>query len=229
MSLSTNTEATECSSVSYVGCQDRRRKCRHSLELSTPSVNPRCQEKGISFKPARCWHLSVSGMLRVNVQAMSIVACRPFARQLPRNKSYKTAVTRQDPVNSNKWAVFSVRSVPRRYSRTVIHFNSQIWVELVGEDWVNQVARGLLGLNRCELLLREAGSWGRGYFGKPKEGERLPLEAATEQRLVKTWLWTLLSVIVNCKVQSQAVRRSLINPIINPKPIYSHTQITWQY
>jgi hypothetical protein len=33
----------------------------------------------------------------------------------------------------------------------------------------------------CEKLVDEA----RGQFGNPEEGERPPLEAATEQRLVK--------------------------------------------
>jgi hypothetical protein len=33
---------------------------------------------------------------------------------------------------------------------------------------------------------REVDSRGRGKSGNPEEGERLPLEAATKQRLVKT-------------------------------------------
>jgi hypothetical protein len=35
-------------------------------------------------------------------------------------------------------------------------------------------------------VVREAGSRGGGHFGDPEEGKRLPLEAATKQRLVKT-------------------------------------------
>jgi hypothetical protein len=31
------------------------------------------------------------------------------------------------------------------------------------------------------LRVAEAGSWGRGQFGNPEEGERPPLEAATKQ------------------------------------------------
>jgi hypothetical protein len=34
-------------------------------------------------------------------------------------------------------------------------------------------------------LLWEAGSWGRGQFGNPEEGERSPLETVTKKRLVK--------------------------------------------
>jgi hypothetical protein len=40
----------------------------------------------------------------------------------------------------------------------------------------------------CETLVAEA----RVYFGNPEEEDRPPLEAATKQRLVKTWLLTLL-------------------------------------
>jgi hypothetical protein len=47
-----------------------------------------------------------------------------------------------------------------------------------------------LGFSRCELLLWEAGSWGQEHCENPDERERPPLEAATEQRLVKTWLHT---------------------------------------
>jgi hypothetical protein len=59
-----------------------------------------------------------------------------------------------------------------------------------------------LGFSRCELLLLlwEACSWGRRQFGNPEEGERPPLGATAEQRLMKTWLWTLVCVIVICKI-----------------------------
>jgi hypothetical protein len=49
----------------------------------------------------------------------------------------------------------------------------------------SELVRGLLRFSRCELLLLEAGSCGRGYFGNPEGGERPPLEAATK-RLAKT-------------------------------------------
>jgi hypothetical protein len=51
---------------------------------------------------------------------------------------------------------------------------------------VSQSVRGLLGLSGFELLLLEAGSWSRGIFGNPEEGERSPLEAATKHWLGKT-------------------------------------------
>jgi hypothetical protein len=54
--------------------------------------------------------------------------------------SYTTAVTRQQPVNSNRGTVFSVRSLPKCYKQ----------VRLVG-----QLVRGLLWFCRCELLLLE--------------------------------------------------------------------------
>jgi hypothetical protein len=43
--------------------------------------------------------------------------------------------------------------------------------------WDSELARGLLGFCRCELLLWEAGSWGQGHFGNPGERERPSLEA----------------------------------------------------
>jgi hypothetical protein len=61
------------------------------------------------------------------------------------------------------------------------------WLE---SDWVSELVRELLRFNRSELLLWEAGSWDRGQFGNPKEGERPPFEAATKQRLFKTSLDT---------------------------------------
>jgi hypothetical protein len=75
--------------------------------------------------------------------------------------------------------VFSTRSVPRCYKQHkwgVRQLVSGVR-ELVGE-----LARGLLRFSRCELLLSEARSCGRGQFGNPEEGERPPLEAATKQR-----------------------------------------------
>jgi hypothetical protein len=55
--------------------------------------------------------------------------------------------------------------------------------------WVTVLVRELQA-SRWELLLWEAGNWGRGQFGNPDEGERLPLEAATKQRqmeIVTDW------------------------------------------
>jgi hypothetical protein len=57
--------------------------------------------------------------------------------------------------------------------------------------------------------LSEAGSWGRAPFGNLEKGDRPPLEAATKQRLVKTWLWTLACVTVISKVQSRVVLKKL--------------------
>jgi hypothetical protein len=71
---------------------------------------------------------------------------------------------------------FSVESIPTCYN----------------QDQLAAAVRELLGFSHCELLLLEAGSWGLGEFGIPEEGERLPLEAATKQQLVKVWLWTLV-------------------------------------
>jgi hypothetical protein len=64
------------------------------------------------------------------------------------------------------------------------------WSSVVTEDsesvelsWMSQRTAEI---SRCELLLLETGSWGRGQFGNPEEGERPLLEASAEQRLMKT-------------------------------------------
>jgi hypothetical protein len=51
------------------------------------------------------------------------------------------------------------------------------WLELVGE-----LVTELLGCSLCEMFLLEAGSRGRGHFGKPQDGEHPPLEGATKRR-----------------------------------------------
>jgi hypothetical protein len=71
----------------------------------------------------------------------------------------------------------------------------------------------------CSCEKWEAGSWSWGQYGNPEEGERLPLETATRQWLVKTEK-TLCAVVTFCKC--------LINLITNPNPVYSHL-ITLQY
>jgi hypothetical protein len=60
-----------------------------------------------------------------------------------------------------------------------------------------------MGFSCSVLLMWEAGSWGRGQFVNPEEGERLPLEATTEQRLMKTQQAekTSMFVLVNWKLR----------------------------
>jgi hypothetical protein len=48
--------------------------------------------------------------------------------------------------------------------------------------WLWVAVREVLLFSR-ELLLLEAGSWGRGQFGKSEEGERPPLEAISRKQL----------------------------------------------
>jgi hypothetical protein len=50
------------------------------------------------------------------------------------------------------------------------------------QDQSTVAVRELLGFSCCELFLLEAGSIGRGYFGKPGEGECPLLETVTKQR-----------------------------------------------
>jgi hypothetical protein len=92
--------------------------------------------------------------------------------------NYTMAAIRQQPVNSNRGMVFSMISVPRCYKQAKLGVRSELVGKLVS-------VRGLLGLSCCESLLIEAGSWRRGQFGNPEEGECPPLEATTKQWLVK--------------------------------------------
>jgi hypothetical protein len=70
----------------------------------------------------------------------------------------------------------------------------------------------LLRFSRCELLLLEAGSGGRGQSGIPEEEERPPLKAVTRQRLVKTQMAekTEVCALVNCKVRELMKRLKLL-------------------
>jgi hypothetical protein len=72
-----------------------------------------------------------------------------------------------------------MRSVPRCYKQNKLGAG-------VSEEVVSEWVRELLRFSPCELLLLEAGSWGRGQFGNPKVAERPSLYAATKQRLVQT-------------------------------------------
>jgi hypothetical protein len=53
-----------------------------------------------------------------------------------------------------------------------------------------------------QLRLEEAGSWNVDSSGIQRKEERLPLEASTKQRLVKTWWWTLVLYVCNSELQS---------------------------
>jgi hypothetical protein len=69
------------------------------------------------------------------------------------------------------------------------------WVSWLISDWVSELENcwgsGVVSFC-CEKLVAEA----REQFGNPKEAEHRPLEAATKQRLTKTWLWTHVCVCV---------------------------------
>jgi hypothetical protein len=69
---------------------------------------------------------------------------------------------------------------------------------LLVSDWVSQSVSQSVSQWTADIqsLWAVAGSWGQGYFGNPEEGERPPLEAATKQWLVKTWLDTSVCVCV---------------------------------
>jgi hypothetical protein len=164
-------------------------------------------EDVVAFLHAK--YLSERKMLTTKVvkKKETLLYVDPLLGNDPETNNYTTTVTRQRPVNSNRGTLSSMRFVSRCYRRSEV---SQLsWVEWVGW-WVSKWVRGLLRFTRCEMLLVDIGSWGTGQFGNPEEGERPSLDAATEQRLVKTWLWILVCVCVcvkvNCKVGSRAVQ-----------------------
>jgi hypothetical protein len=97
-----------------------------------------------------------------------------YSRQ--RGRPTKTRPNCQRVINIWSWAAYGAR-----HQDLLIDWQS---VAFVGE--LMSLVRWLLELNYCELLLLQAGSWGWGQFGNPEERERLSLEAATRQRLVKT-------------------------------------------
>jgi hypothetical protein len=74
------------------------------------------------------------------------------------------------------------------------------------DEWLSRLVRELLRYSHSEMLLWEAGSWVKGWYENPEEGEHPPLEAATMQRLVRPWLWTLC--VSNSEMYS-AVSRSI--------------------
>jgi hypothetical protein len=100
-----------------------------------------------------------------------------------------------------------------------------------------QLVRQHLEFSHFELLLLEAGSWGRGQFGNPEERKCPPLEAATKEQLVKAvtgWEEEVYPIVI-CEVCGTVRAQSLlvvstcnssINPITNPNPVYSHS-IGW--
>jgi hypothetical protein len=80
-----------------------------------------------------------------------------------------------------------------------------------------------LGYSSYEMLQLEAGSRGTGTVREPRGRGKSAVESryratAIEDAYVDISGW----VTVNCKMQSRAVSNSPVNPVINPKPVYSH-------
>jgi hypothetical protein len=83
----------------------------------------------------------------------------------------------------------------------LLQWNEMSWlVSSQSEDYCGSVLVSCC----CEKLVAED----RGQFRNPEEGERPPLEAATEQRLAKTQQTenTYLSAVVNCRPITVALR-----------------------
>jgi hypothetical protein len=122
------------------------------------------------------------------------------------------SVARWRPANSNRRMAFSARSAKQQLDTASeercflscrcreVGVCSAIrrvggWCEMAASLGVSQWVEWVYS-NSVEVQL--LGAQARRQFRNPEEGERPPLEAATEQRLVKTG--TLVCVIVNCKV-----------------------------
>jgi hypothetical protein len=77
--------------------------------------------------------------------------------------------------------IFSKRSVSRCYN----------------QDHLAVAVRELLGFSRCELLLLQAGTWGRGYLGNPEEGDWKPLPSNGSEDVIVD---TNVCVMIDCKM-----------------------------
>jgi hypothetical protein len=104
-------------------------------------------------------------------------------------------------------------------------------VEYSGVKWVGeQSVRGLLQFSHCGPLLLEAGSWGMGIVQEPRAmrmyaaGSRYQQMASEDCNRLRT-LVCVQKWFVKC---SNELYKCGINPITNPDPIYSHSNM-WQY
>jgi hypothetical protein len=122
------------------------------------------------FLPHQSLSVPATYCLRIGLQILDIMACRPVARQRP--------------VNSNRVRVFSLRSVPRCSKQGQL-----VSQELVVGWWVSELVRQLLRVSRCELLLLEAGNWGTGTVREPSGRGTSNVGSRNQATTVKTWLW----------------------------------------
>jgi hypothetical protein len=139
----------------------------------------------LSSQECQSWLRALLRLMTMCVSCViDIVACTPVDRQQPRNKQiynsrcYVTApqtsiFPRQRQNTAIMQDMFSTRSVPRCFTK----------------DQLAVAVRKLLGFSCGELLLLEAGIWGREHFGNPQEGERPPLEAASKRRQWRRDCW----------------------------------------
>jgi hypothetical protein len=160
------------------------------------------QSKKCGVTTANCYYA-----VACKQQQRNSVFCAVRADGCTHNNKVCHAIAKQQ-LHCNRRMVFSTQSVPKCYKQ------GQLVVAV----------RELLWFGRCELLLWEAGSWGQ---EPTEEGECPLLEAATMQRREDVTVDTSVCATVNCKVQSCTASKGSINPVINPKPIYSHTQHMW--
>jgi hypothetical protein len=62
----------------------------------------------------------------------------------------------------------------------------------------------------------------RGQFRNLEEGERLLLEAVPRRLVMSVTEDTRMCVTVNCTLYLRVVRKSSVNLITNPTPVYIH-------
>jgi hypothetical protein len=153
----------------------------------TPHSNQLCirrTDMHVSFKmsaciiPRRCYENIIRGIEILQSILWHIRSKQELWSQQP-------AVTRQLPVNFNRRIVFSAQSVPMAAHVTMDYVMASLNNNYIATEercFLRGPCRELLGFNRCELLLLEAGGWGRERSGTQEKGERPPLEAAAKQQ-----------------------------------------------
>jgi hypothetical protein len=124
--------------------------------------------------------------------------------------------------------VFSMWSAPR-----LNHAISRM--QCSGASWLvsEGVSRGLLQFSPCELLLLGAANWGTGIVQVPRVWETSTIgslyQALTQEDLVRAGAnCRVCELVIVLELLVVVIRRWSINPITNPKPIYSHAYM-WQY
>jgi hypothetical protein len=111
---------------------------------------------------------------------------------------------------------------------SAVQLSTVEWSELVGE----QSVRVLPQFSRCELLLLEAGNWGKVYFWNSDLGvgsrHQTTAGEGSRRRRLGACCSKLQSVLISDSAIVICSYDLLVNPITNQKLVYSESY-TWQY